>query len=73
MPTHFSATCPPGSGAAACAVPLSSVSAWTALEDTGRGDEKEPFSNGWYDSSFDLRRGLEVTEWVLADFPSGKR
>jgi hypothetical protein len=36
------------------------------------GDDDDAATNGWYDSSFDLRRGLEVIEWVLPDWVPGK-
>jgi len=34
--------------------------------------EDAPLGNGWFDSSFELRRGLEVIEWVLPDLGPGK-
>ena len=35
-------------------------------------DEGAPISNGWFDSSFELRQGLEVIEWMLPDWVPGK-
>ena len=37
----------------------------------GSRDDVPP-SNGWFDSSFELRRGLDVIEWVLPDIGPGK-
>ncbi len=31
------------------------------------GSTGAQLSNGWFDSSFELRRGLDVIEWVLPD------
>jgi hypothetical protein len=38
------------------------------------GDRADtPFGNGWFDSSFELRQGLEVIEWMLPSFGPGEQ
>jgi hypothetical protein len=46
----------------------------SAFDPEGDDDSREdmPPSNGWFDSSFELRQGLEVIEWVLPDVGPGK-
>jgi hypothetical protein len=39
----------------------------SAFSADGDGDDEVPPCNGWFDSSFELRRGLEVIEWVLPE------
>jgi hypothetical protein len=41
--------------------------AFGADGDTGDSADDMPLCNGWFDSSFELRRGLDVIEWLLPD------
>jgi len=39
--------------------------------DDAGSPEDAPQGNGWFDSSFELRRGLDVIEWVLPEVGPG--
>ncbi len=44
-------------------------SAFGSNTEAAGSTDAQPY-NGWFDSSFELRRGLDVIEWVLPD-PAG--
>jgi hypothetical protein len=37
------------------------------------GNDELLHSNGWFDSSFELRQGLDVIEWVLPELGPGQK
>ena len=47
-------------------------SAFVPEGDDAGSPEDPPLGNGWFDSSFELRRGLDVIEWVLPEVAPGQ-